>query len=334
MNPNRKEDLAKFLENPTIKKWYTGSVTDLKPSTRDAYALHLMNYFQATDPAVFLKAAEDEPKETALEVKTRLAQLYEHSMTGAAMTKYALRNLIQFYDLDMHINGRLRVKRTRKKHEFTWEESEKVILEAPEPYRSIFQFLRMSGLGEDEFAEIQSSAEIQAEIEAQRGNDKPYVKITLEPRKSNTDDFFTLCPKEYVPKFPVLTKKHSNRGGQPIDAEDLQHVWRRAARRTGLWHVGLGPHSLRSVFRTSCDGAGVRTNISEYCMGHGSDEYGYSRPGEELVAKELSKYWNRTEPATQDSLRERDERISQLESELKKLRDEFESSKATTLKIK
>ena len=119
--------------------------------------------------------------------------------------------------------------------------------------------------------EIQGSPEIQRSIEKQRSN--PYVKISLRPRKSNLDEFFTLVPSEVVPVFPVKT-----RTGAVLDSHDMQTVWRRAARTAKIYQVGLGPHQLRVAFRSQCGKADVASSVSEFFMGHGGgDKFGYSR---------------------------------------------------------
>jgi len=294
MTETSKEALKKFLEHPEVKSWCDGVGTGLKESTRNQYIIFLMRYLGKEDPAGFLKRAQENPREVAIEIKGRLGELYERSMNAAHLTKYALRSFLDFYEVEMEIKGKIKVRRVREKHELRWDDADRIILEADEPYRSIFKFMVWSGLGEDEFMEIQTSPSIQRKIEAQRSNEKPYIKIELSPRKSTLDDFFTLTPKQYVPEFPLNTKAYKDRGGKLIDPHDIQNVWRRAAKKSRLWQEGLGPHTLRSVFRSQCARSGVAKAVSEFCMGHGGgDQYGYSREvlDEQYVAMELRKMW-------------------------------------------
>jgi integrase len=289
-----KEALNKFLQYPDIKAWYNGIATQLKESTRGQYTIFLMHYLGKEDPASFLKRAQENSRETTIEIKGRLGEIYKHSMHAAHITKYALRSFMDFHEVGFEVKTKIKVRRVRKKPELSWEDADRIILETDEPYRSILKFMKWSSLGEDEFMEIQTSPSIQRGIEAQRSNDKPYIKIDLSPRKSTLDEFFTLAPKQYMPHFPLKTKVHKNRGGTLIDPHDMQNVWRRAAKKVKLWQVGLGPHTLRSTFATQCGILKVSKAVSEFCMGHGGgDKYGYAREvlNEQYVASELGKLW-------------------------------------------
>ena len=289
-----KEALGRFLKHPEVKSWYEGIVTELKESTREMYILHLMRYLGKEDPAVFLKRAQENPREVTIEIKGRLGERYKRSMSAAHLTKYALRSFLGFHEVDMEIKTKIKVRRIRKKPELSWEDADRIIVETDEPYRTIFKFMKWSGLGEDEVMEIQTSPSIRRRIEAQKSNANPYIKIDLSPRKSTIDEFFTLAPKQYMPEFPLKTKVHMNRGGSLIDPHDMQNVWRRAAKKVKLWQEGLGPHTLRSTFKSQCGKSGVARAVSEFCMGHGGgDQYGYSREttDEKYVASELRKLW-------------------------------------------
>jgi hypothetical protein len=308
------EALAKLSATPEVKSWLNGVGTELKESTRNQYVIFLTRFFGNEDPASFLKRAQQNPRETAIEVKGRLGEIYKHSMNAAHLTKYALRSFLEFHEVDMHVNGKIRVRRVRSKPELTWENASTIIQETDEPYRSLFKFMLWSGLGEDEVSEIQNSLEIQRKIETQRNNEKPYIKIALSPRKSTLNDFFTLVPKQHVPEFPMKTKLSKDRGGTLIDAHDLQNVWRRAAKKVKLWQVGLGPHQLRSSFKSQCGKSEVAYAVSEFCMGHGTDRYGYSREtlDERYMARELGKLWKPTIP-TKEEVEELRDKLTRLE---------------------
>jgi len=289
-----KEALNKFLQYPDVKAWYNGIATQLKESTKEQYTIFLMRYLGKEDPARFLKRAQENTRETAIEIKGRLGEIYKHSMHAAHITKYALRSFLDFHEAGLEVKTKIKVRRVRKKPELSWEDADRIILETDEPYRSILKFMKWSGLGQDEFMEIQGSPSIQRGIEAQRSNDKPYIKIDLSPRKSTLDEFFTLAPKQYMPRFPLKTKVHKNRGGTLIDPHDIENVWRRAAKKIKLWQEGLGPHTLRSAFKSQCGKLGVTAAVSEFCMGHGGgDKYGYAREvlNEQYAASELRKLW-------------------------------------------
>ena len=301
MTETSKEALRKFLQRPEIKSWYDGVGTGLKESTRDQYLVFLMRYLGKEDPAGFLKRAQEKPREVAIEIKGKLGEAYKQSMTAAHLMKYALRSFLDFHEVDVPVKAKIKVRRVRKKPELSWEDAEKIIVEADEPYRSLFKFMVWSGLGEDEVMEIQTSPSIQRGMEEQRPNPKSHIRIDLSPRKSTLDEFFTLVPKQYVPNFPLKTrvfktktKGEADRGGALIDPHDMQNVWRRAAKKAKIWQEGLGPHTLRSAFRSQCAKLGVAAAVSEFCMGHGGgDKYGYAREvlNEKYVASELEKLW-------------------------------------------
>jgi hypothetical protein len=133
----------------------------------------------------------------------------------------------------------------------------------------------------------------------------------------------------------MKTKLSKDRGGTLIDAHDLQNVWRRAAKKVKLWQVGLGPHQLRSSFKSQCNRCEIAYPVSEFCMGHGGgDRYGYSREtlDERYMAKELAKFW---EPTTvnkeevdqlQDQLQQQAEYIMYLKDVIPKLQEMAKAS--------
>ena len=301
MTETSKEALRKFLQYPEIKSWYNGVGTGLKESTRGQYLLFLMRYIGKEDPTGFLKRAQEKPREVAIEIKSKLGEAYKQSMTAAHLTKYALRSFLDFHEVDVPVKAKIKVRRVRKKPELSWEDADRIILETDEPYRSLFKFMKWSGLGEDEVMEIQTSPSIQRGMEEQRPNPKSHIRIDLSPRKSTLDEFFTLVPKQYVPNFPLKTrvfktktKGEADRGGALIDPHDMQNVWRRAAKKAKIWQEGLGPHTLRSAFKSQCGMTKVASAVSEFCMGHGGgDRYGYAREAlnEQYAASELRKLW-------------------------------------------
>jgi len=209
MTQASKAALAKFVAHPEIMQWVAG--TTLKESTRDLYIVKLLLFLKDQPPRELLERARSNPKDTAIELKGRLAELYRKTPRQAHLTKYALKSFLDFYETDVNLaRAKLPVRRTRRKLPLTWELAQKIIIETDEPYRSLFTFMLWAGLGEDEVMEIQRSSEIQSKIAAQRQNS--YIKIDLEPRKSTLDTFFTLAPSQFVPQFPLYTKQYRDRG--------------------------------------------------------------------------------------------------------------------------
>jgi hypothetical protein len=172
-------------------------------------------------PQQLLDDLEANPKQNRMRIKAYIGSLKSRAAARSQLS--ALRSFCAFHESDLRLNGaKVRVPRTRKKPYLAWDEAEKIIAETKEPYRGVFKFLMRCGLGLDEFAEIQGSAEIQGEITKQL-NDKsrPYVRIGLRPRKANTDTFYTLVQKAFVPQFPVLTRDYGSRGNQPVTGLEL-----------------------------------------------------------------------------------------------------------------
>jgi integrase len=318
---------AAFMQQAIIKDWLNSAVQS--PMTREGYAYHLMRFLEGIDqtPRSFLEAIEKDRKQTSIAVKSYIGSI--QSKTVARLELCSIRSFVRFYEADLPLNGlKVRVARVRKKSYLSWADSEKIINECKEPYRSAFRFMRWAGIGLDEFMEIQRNPEIQTSIESQRSNSKPYIRIDLRPRKNNTDEYFVLIPKEYVPRFPLLTADYGNRGGQLIDRLDADLVWKRATKRAGLAQLGLGPHTLRSAFRSQCAKAGVSDAVAEFQMGHGSrDKYGYSREmsDESYVATEISKLWTQSVPVTGEELSRAEERIKQQEERIRQLEERLQA---------
>jgi hypothetical protein len=313
MTHANKQALAKFTAQPEIKQWVAG--TTLRDSTRDLYVIKFLMYLGDESSGEFLERARNKPKDTAIEIKGRLGELYRKTPRQAHLTKYALKSFLDFFETDVSLaRAKFPVRRVRRKPSLTWEQAEKIIVETDEPYRSLFRFMLWAGIGEDEIVEIQKSPAIQAKIEAQRSN--PYIRIDLEPRKGTLDDYFTLVPNSRVPQFPLKTKQYVDRGAVLLDPHDMQTRWRVAAKKVHVWQVGFGPHSLRSAFRTQCDRAAVADAIAEFCMGHGSDRYGYSRPDEAFAARELAKMWEYNLPVAKSELDSRDKEIAGLRADI------------------
>jgi len=309
------KETIKFIENPKVKPWAISLPSD---RLKEWYPYNLIRFLTGINrtPEQFLTDIETDRKQTSITTKTFLGSLESKAVARVMLS--AVKSFTSFYESDLPLNGlKIRVKRVRKKPYLSWDDTEKIIVEAKEPYRSIYRFLLWGGIGLDEFSEIQESTEIQTSIELQRNNEKPYIRIDLEPRKSNLDTYFTLIPKQYVPKFPFRTADYGNRGGQMIEAVDIQLNWQRARKRAGIDQVGLGPHTLRSVFSSECAKAGVAEAVAEYQMGHGAgDTYGYRREvlDESYAATELSKLWTSTTPATTTELEELRKRVADLEN--------------------
>ncbi len=117
------EALTRFSENPKIKTWYNGAAPELKESTRKQYTIFLMRYLGEEEPADFVKRAEQDPKAVAIEIKGRIGEIYGKSQTTAKQTKYAIKSLLDYYQVELHVNGKMKVRRVRKKVELKWSDA-------------------------------------------------------------------------------------------------------------------------------------------------------------------------------------------------------------------
>jgi hypothetical protein len=233
-------------------------------------------------PEDFLQSLREKPDDTGIALDSLLGSY--KSKTGATIAIAAIKRFTRFYRVrNFEITLKVKVRRIREKRPFSWDDADKVINECPMPYREIFTFMKYGAMDENTFARINFNEKLNGkgaidEIKEQMSNDKSYVKISLPPRKANLDRYFVLVPKQFVPPLPLVTRSFANRGRVPIEPEDLQAVWRRSARRVGLYYEGFGPHKLRTAFKSKCADLGIPI-IAEWQMGHGGDKYGYDLSG-------------------------------------------------------
>jgi hypothetical protein len=289
--PPKKELIEKFTGLLEIRTWLDGS--DIKPSTREYYSKRLFEFLDGEAPKDFLDRALRSPREVSIEIKTKIGRVVQRSPSIAFHMRASLKSFLEFYETDIRLNGKLKLRRRWSKPYLSWADAEKIISKCREPYESIFRFMLWSGLGQDEVIEINSSSEIQQRIEKQRADPNgDYILIDLEPRKQTLSRYFTAAPKDLVPKFPLRTLDYRIRGGKPIHVQATECRFRKAAEQVGLYQKGMGPHTLRSVFTSQCAMVGVAQSVCEFVKGHGAgDKYGYSREvlNEKYVIGELRK---------------------------------------------
>ena len=347
-----KATLTFIQQSPTVQKWLSSIPIE---RTRRWYAYNLMRFLTGIHetPEHLLTEIETTPKQASITTKAYLGGLKSRAVARVMLS--AVKSFTAFYETPISLNGlKIRVARIRRKPELTWQNAERIIAKAKDPYQAAYRFLLWSGLGLDEFKEIQSSTEIQTAIENQRADpSKSYIRIDLRPRKNNVDTYYVLAPKQFVPKFPLRTyefrvkdgprKGELLRGGQLIDHLDLEMNWQRACERANLRQIGVGPHTLRSAFRSQCAKLGVADATAEFLMGHGSrDTYGYSREyqDEALTARELAKLWQVTttpsierdalKVAIDDNARAVQKMTEEYETRLKRLEETVAANRSGT----
>jgi hypothetical protein len=319
-----KDRISEFVRAPEISVWYNG--VDLKLGTKENYAHRLMELFDLMKihPSEFLKACDSNRKELLGRIKVSLGESRTHR--GAAIAHQQRAALVSFVsyhqnqlDEPLTINFKVKLRRVRMKKGLTFEDAEKIIAECTHPYREIFRFLLWSGIDQSTFSYINGNTEILRSVQTQLSDaTRDYVRIDLPPRKNNTDVYFLIVPKFAFDnlKLPISTREHRLRdgtvtGGNAITPMKLKKRWRLAAKKAGLYYVGMGAHSLRSAFQTQAVRAHVDDRMLQFQMGRGADKYGYVRPDESDVAKELRKLWAFTKPiTTQDFESQRNELVS------------------------
>jgi len=340
-------------ESQPVKQWFDGDRRGRV--TRYLYANAMRKFFPklGRSPEQLLKELNDAGghRQAKLDIKATVANWRDRPATANLIIS-GLRALARFHEVEPELTlERYTARRKWKKERVEWEDAIRVIEECPEPYRQAFMFMLWGGLDQNTFAKINSNApelrtlnggDVHATIQRQIKIGKAYVRIDLPPRKNSLDTYFVLVPALYVPKFPLLSIRYQGsqvrRGGTFLPSKSLVAVWRRAARRAKVYRPGLGPHTLRSVFRTRCGELGVG-EIGEWMLGHGGDVYGYSREGlNETFLIEgpqnrdgsrkggLNILWGSapiiSRRAVDAELKERDRTIAGLQEELDRLRAE------------
>ena len=324
-----KDELDAFRQIPEVSKWIKAA--DLKPTTKENYALRLLQLFERMKitPAQFLQDCNSNRKQLLNRIKVTLGEVREHSASVAFQQRASLLNFVEFYqdqfDEPIAINYKVKLRRVRMKKGLTFEQAEKVIAECSHPYREIFRFLLWTGLDQSTFAYINSNPKLLEEIQRQLSDPtRDHVRIDLPPRKANMDVYFVVVPKRAFENLtlPVSTRIHKLRNGQvqggvPIEPDKLKKRWKYASRKAKLDYVGMGAHHLRSAFHTQAVRANVDDRILLFHLGKGGDKFGYVRPEEEDVVRELRKVWEYNSPAAalEEKNRELGERLKKLEGQ-------------------
>jgi len=286
-------DMIWAKENPEIVKWLGSS--DIKPRTQKNYRQLMYRFLtehMKMTPKDFLASALEDRRTFLIDVKTKLGAI--QSVAVAFNMKAAVNSFLDFHEADVQITNKIKRRKVWKRKELAWQDAQRIIGRLKEPYAGICRFMLIGGLGFDEFKEINESEQLQAEIAKQMGNDKPYVRLDLTPRKLNVDFWYALVPKKYLPSLPAKTHAwYKDRGGKLVTQSDVGAQWRTAAKQLDLWEKGSGPHLLRSVFKSTCRKIGVPDPAIEGQLGHHDPlNYGREWQDEAYVTKELSKFWD------------------------------------------
>lgn len=95
---------------------------------------------------------------------------------------------------------------------------------------------------------------------------------------------------ELHPGEPIYITNRLN----PINPQSIQTSVNLLKKQTGLTDREFTPHMCRDLFKTECDHAGVKDNISEFWTRHKLDKYGYNQL-DKMHPEDFVKEYNKVE---------------------------------------
>jgi hypothetical protein len=143
------------------------------------------------------------------------------------------------------------------------------------------------------------------------------------------DVYFVCVPKRAFENLtlPISTRPHKLRngqlqGGKLIESMKLKKRWKYASKKAKLDYVGMGAHHLRSAFHTQAVRANVDDRILLFQLGKGGDKFGYVRPEEQDVVRELRKVWeySSTAAALDEKNKELGQKVEHIQSQVDEIR--------------
>lgn len=142
---------------------------------------------------------------------------------------------------------------------------------------------------------------------------KKWEKDRLEKLKENLQH---ITP-ELNEGEPIYISNRLN----PIKHHSLQRPVRLLKKQTGLLDRDFTPHTCRDIFKTECDHAGVKDNISEFWIRHSLDKYGYNQL-DKMHPEDFAEEYDKVAPALNiisavEKASLKVERIKKLETEVK-----------------
>jgi site-specific recombinase XerC len=224
------------------------------------------------------------------------------------------------------------------------EDLKATLMEAEEPYRTIFQIMLQSGMGLAEFQYFNRYGWKQIKDQL----DKPGpMKINLFRVKTSgekLEKYYTFIGEEgkeaikrwlrireqkYGPvkdEEPIfITIKKMNGEIAPPASVTIHAQMVKAMKRAGVvprtqkGRYDLHPHELRDIFKSMCTIAGVKEVASEFFLGHRIDRLGYDKSPEYAVEFFKNEYL-KVEPKL--SLWTRNARLIEVERRIRELEEE------------
>lgn len=322
-NPKRaSESLRRFREDPKLGVW--------KPSIRATSwkTLHYSMWRVLGNilPGEFLQRLDSDPKTTKIWLKGRLTELAEQA--GSTVAKHgliALRNFAAYHEQPFELNGykiSRESDRPRPEAFLTWAQVEQIIEAAHPTYRPALEVMLWGGLDLHRFVQINNDPAMIESVKSQLSDPKrDHVTLDVLKGRKKGDKFRVFLPRHIAEKLPLK----GGRGPGNLRAKgNIQYAFREAARRLGLYQLGLGVHELRDTFRTEATKRGLPEPLAEHQLGH-RDPLGYEKSFKDIdwALQHWRKFWYPEQTAIQSEL----ERL-RLENE--RLRDELERSRKQT----
>jgi len=255
-------------------------------------------------------------------------QAYEFKPSQVKLVVKATKSFLRHHGIFLPTE-RLPTPKVAEHKELPYDDVKRIIVQCPEPYKTIFTIFSLAPMGESSFIHWNSKPDMAKDMQSQLFNKKPYVKIIHPPRKNAKRKFYSLIPKaviqDYLDRGGELPFR--NYQGNLIQDYNLQGEWRRIREgRAGFkLHKGVGCHEARDAWFTfagSTAGGKVGWEYRKFAIGH-SDfsemEYNKLWENEAEVYSELRKSWEGKTVATKEELTVRDEQISQLQTQVKEL---------------
>lgn len=119
----KKERIQRFQEIPEIKTWLDGF--DIRPTTRSYYAKRLYEFLDGKEtPKQFLDKALANPREVGIQIKGTVARVAQKSPSAGFHMRASLKSFLEYYDTNVHVNGKIKLRRTWKKPYLSWADGE------------------------------------------------------------------------------------------------------------------------------------------------------------------------------------------------------------------
>jgi hypothetical protein len=151
------------------------------------------------------------------------------------------------------------------------EQAKKIIVNAKEPYRTLFWAALYGCMGD---AELCTLNEQWPQIQKQLIQGRDPIQVSFEYRKTNNLPYYTFVPARIFqpytqcPATPFLnTNMGKKGGGKPVTSGDLIARWHKSRDRADVG-LEVGIHNMRDLWDTYAVKAGLRPSVAIFLMGH------------------------------------------------------------------